>query len=879
MSDYTNYDAAIQAIQDAQQAVDSKYKAIGDASSTLCDVNQTIVQIPDGSVTRNRGGDVIGYDYKYTTPELPDIGIIGVDSNTDTGSFPKASGGGGSSSGGGAGRYRGSYYAGEVVDDPQSTDKAKSTGFVSGLVSSAWAGVSALAKLGKNVAEDAIDSIGNFATHFGESFGSLLVDTADRVGDSVRALFGVDNQGNTSMYLDEDTIGALAIQARDDGFFDSGDESIASLPDDLSDFTQTGVERVNSIVFPVYVNTQPYSIYTYFNSSKTSRCWFIPFYESDTFYYGIALSANKWHGVPNDFRYCVIETKQDYVAFYSFKDTSTLYGASHYNEAKMLKSNTEYLFYDYGASTFKAYNWNSGTIYSGCLSKSKSGETLRPVSGLQYSPSFSNYGYGDMYPYYGWVMFNGAYSGGSTVPGISDQTGATIPVDAITGADPHVVAQNLASQYPAVMGTPVQVVVMDDSCNEKTINYYKVPISYSPTNLNISAPITGGLQVSPSFNPDVQLGLPDINMDNYIDQIIKVLGGSGAGRDVTKEPVPPLNPNIPSANIGGGGVPYEAPNTGTGDTPPTTDPSVAVESMWHVYYATPEQLSALGQWLWSTNIIDQIVRMFQNPMEAIIGVHALYVAPRFSGQVPIVVGNLTSTSNAHPLEAQYQALDCGTVWLTEYFGNVFDYDPFTEVSLYLPFVGVVKLDTADVMRAKISVIYGIDCYTGACLAKVSVNRDGAGGVLYEYPGNCAVEYPVSGASYSRMLQSIVAAAMSAVAVGIKTGGAPGTEAFGAATAGAAFLASGEKISVQRAGSLGGNAGVMGAKIPYLIISRPQPNTAYLFPHYQGIPVNKTVRVSECSGFQRFSSIHLKCPFAYKEELDEIEMLLKKGILI
>ena len=130
-----------------------------------------------------------------------------------------------------------------------------------------------------------------------------------------------------------------------------------------------------------------------------------------------------------------------------------------------------------------------------------------------------------------------------------------------------------------------------------------------------------------------------------------------------------------------------------------------------------------------------------------------------------------------------------------------------------------------------------------------------------------------------MLQSIVAAAMSAVAVGMKTGGAPGTEALGAAAAGAAFLGTGEKISIQRAGSLGGNAGVMGAKIPYLIISRPQPNTAYLFPHYQGIPVNKTVRVSECSGFQRFSSIHLKCPFAYKEELEEIEMLLEKGILI
>lgn len=834
MSDYTNYDAAIQAIQDAQQAVDSKYKAIGDASSTLCDVNQTIVQIPDASVTRNRDGDVIGYDYKYTTPELPDIGIIGVDSNTDSGAFPEASGGGGSASGGGAGRYRGSYYAGEVVTDQGSSDKAKSTGLVSSLISSTWAGVSALAKFGKNVAADAGDALATFTENFGQNFGNLCVDLADAQADSIRALFGVDNQGNTSMYLDEDTIGALAIQAKEDGFFDSAGVV-------CNERTLGGISLQASITTPVMMGYGTRFAFktnhnnTYRICEASIPCYMVVFKLAGQFRYSLHFLSK------SDFTYGYTNNIDPNVTVSLTRSSFNRTIAGRY----ICSSSMSGVFYEIVESPI-AIN-----IKTGDEKITGDDETI--------------------------LVYNAEET--QSVPGISDQTGATSMVDAISGADPHVVAQNLASQYPGVMGSPIQVVVMDDSCNEKTIKYYKVPISYSPTNLSINAPITGGLQVSPSFNPDVQLELPDINMDNYIDQIIKTLGGSGAGRGVTKEPVSPLDPNIPSANIGGGGVSYDAPNTGTGDTPPTTDPVVAVESMWHVYYATPEQLSALGQWLWSSNIIDQIVRMFQNPMEAIIGVHALYVAPRFSGQVPIVVGNLTSTSNAHPLEAQYQALDCGSVWLTEYFGNVFDYDPFTEVSLYLPFVGIVKLDTADVMRAKISVIYGIDCYTGACLAKVSINRDGAGGVLYEYPGNCAVEYPVSGASYSRMLQSIVAAAMSAVAVGMKTGGAPGTEALGAAAAGAAFLGTGEKISVQRAGSLGGNAGVMGAKIPYLIISRPQPNTAYLFPHYQGIPVNKTVRVSECTGFQRFSSIHLKCPFAYKEELEEIEMLLEKGILI
>lgn len=846
MSDYTNYDAAIKAIQDAQQSVNSKYKAIGDASSTLCDINQTIIQVPDASAVRNRGGDVIGYDYKYTTPELPDVGIIGVDSNTDTGTFPEASGGGGSTSGGGAGRYRGSYYAGEVVTDSASSDKAKSTGFVSGLVSSAWAGVSTLAKLGKNVAETASEAIGTFATNFSQTFGSLLTDTADRTGDAIRALFGVDSQGNTSMYLDEDTIGALAIQAKNDGFFSKGVPEPGSAPQVGDSFNDSDL---------LYMNGYQFCELFGYSYDPTDRNVIKRFPN-----YGIVgIQGNSPNGVPALFS---PSSDGSQTPVYLERTSSGPYTVSKLflGQAVLDKK-----------VTFHSENY-AGPIYRNAAGEIAFGGGGKNLEFTYVTNAIS--GSGGI----GVLLVN--VKTNPKTPGISDQSGATSPVDAITGADPHVVAQNLASQYPDVMGTPVQVVVMDDSCNSKTINYYKVPISYSPTNLNISAPITGGLQVSPSFNPNVQLDLPDINMDNYIDQIIKVLGGDGAGRDVTTEPIPSSDPDAPSSAIDSPGVNYEAPSTGTGTTPPTTDPVVAVESMWHIYHALPEQLSALGQWLWSANIIDQIVRTFQNPMEAIMGVHALYVQPPFStSQVPIVVGNLTSSANGYPLTGQYTALDCGSVWLTEYFGNVFDYDPFTEVSLYLPFVGIVKLDTADVMRAKISVIYGIDCYTGACLAKVSVTRDGAGGVLYEYPGNCAVEYPVSGASYSRMLQSIVGAAMTAVHVGMRTGGAPGSEYLGAAAAGATFLGSGEKISVQRTGSLGGNAGVMGAKIPYLIISRPQPNTAYLFPHYQGIPVNKTVKVSECSGFQRFSSVHLKCPFAYKEELEEIEMLLEKGILI
>ena len=985
MSDYSSYDEAIQSILDAQTDVDSKYKSIGNASSTLCDVNQTMQQIPDGSVVRNRGGEVIGYDYKYTTPKLPDIGIITVDSNTDSGSFGEHTGGGGHSSGGGAGRYRGSYYAGEVVDDPQSTDKMQGSGFVSGVVGAGWAAASVLAKFGKTVASVTADALERVDAHFGVNFGPLAVDfgygTAD-MANAVRALFGVDNQGNTTMYLDEDVIGAMAIQTRDDGFYNRGLPEVPSYnpqspewelvyPDaysfpmyfdknrnyiaydtgtgapafykylrdrqgDVYSVVLTYVENnIQKNITPIFVSKFPFGISdsltgTITNSSRMAI--------NDEYYYYAGgdtryeSSLYIWDGTTSHlngtrYRYgdiIKIVFNGGIIEPVTFPPTTDTF---IYNSNVSLQTAytdcishipTAYSFSDNGAAlnnflttygTYPGYtqitlisaayqgmNALIVSAYTGMTvgNEYRTGAYATPNVTLKYygtrtasggemvfsSPSITNnwdatYQIGSYEtPSEHWITSNINATERPTIPGVTDQDGATIPVDAITGADPHVVAQNLESQYPQVMGTPVQIVVMDDSCNPVTKKYYSVPISYSPTNLNIGAPITGGLQVSPSFNPDITLDLPDIDMDNYIDQIIKILGGSGAGRDVTVEPVPEDEPDAPSSDIPGSGVNYEPPATGSGDTPQPVTPNMTPTDLWHVYACSPTNLSLFGQWLWGPAFdIDLFKRIFSNPMDAVIGVHALFAIPQTDSPAPIVCGNIASSVSAPVVTRQYTEVNCGSVWLTEYFGNVFDYEPFTEVSLFLPFIGVVDLSVSDVMRGRIAVKYTVDVFTGACIAQVGVERDGSGGVLYQFTGSVAVGLPISGISYNTLFSSVLGMATSLAGAAASPTAAPA-----AVMSGVNSLLS-YKDNVKRSGSFSGNAGAMGIKRPYLIISRPQPNTAENFEHYQGVPSNNTVTVNSLSGFQRFESIHLRCPSAYGEELKEIESLLKSGVLI
>ena len=869
---------------DGVDGADEGFSNVTKSASTLCDVNQIVNYNPNMVVVRNGGGNVIGYDYKYNPPAPSNPDSLGVNSNNDTGSYGYATGGGGSTRGGGAGRYEQSYYdtfrytAGINEDDPQNPILKNMGKFVSGFMDASWAAVSALGKFGKKVASGAADYLEALNQDYRVNFGDLLTVSGNSgdTADAIRVLFGLDQNGNTTMYMDEDTIGALGILLRDNGFFESG--STSDLEVQPSDWPVDD----NYTRFPLFRSKiEGLEYREFFDSSNVRRYYGYSAYIGDSngraLY--IVVSQNINPGTVY-FAYARTSYESTSTNILPIFSTSTDMSSSTSARFVVVDRSTGYYLNYYRITSWGACTYNGTTAYGvHMLIEGSELYNMEPVSFIYNSstpqrPLAWNYDGRNRFRAWVWYLCYGtAWEGGSAMPGVDDDPTATSPVDAITGADPHVVAENLYNNYPQVMGSPVLVNVMDDSCNQVTNRYFSVPISYSPHNLNINAPISGTVQVNPSFNPDISLD-PSINIDRLIDQIVLQLQGSNAGEDLVNITI---DPDDPSQDPGGDVqvLTPTIPNTGIGETPETQLPQVNVQGMWHVYNPSSSEVSALGAWLWSANIVDQIIRLFQNPLEAVIGLHAIFGEPHVSSSASIVVGNLTSTVSSRVVSSQYTQVDCGSVWLTEYFGNVFDYAPYTSVSLFLPFIGIVDLDVGDVMRAEIGVVYNIDVYTGACIAQVSVTRDGVGGVVYQYPGKCSVEYPISGASYSRMLQGVLGAAVSAVGSGIATGGNP---VMGAIAAGSSFISGGEKIQVQRSGSFSGNAGAMGSKIPYLIIRRPQTNMAINFERYDGRGSNFSSMLSQVSGYTKCKEVHLNVPGAYKDELDEITRLLKEGVI-
>lgn len=322
-------------------------------------------------------------------------------------------------------------------------------------------------------------------------------------------------------------------------------------------------------------------------------------------------------------------------------------------------------------------------------------------------------------------------------------------------------------------------------------------------------------------------------------------------------PVPDVTPTPPPPSISGGG----------GST----------TGLANLYNPTLAQVKEFSRWLWGSDglNIDQLKKLLQDPMQAIIGLHVMYATPTTGANRDIQVGYINSGVASKIVTEQYTEIDCGTVTINEYFGDARDYSPFTQVYCYLPFIGIVELNADDVVNSTLGIKYKIDVLTGCCLAQLTVKKYGLDAVLYTYTGNCAVQMPITSGNYLSTVSSLLGAVVSGAAA-VATGGALAPVAIGAA---ANALGGGARASVAMSGSLGSNAGAMGIRKPYLIIKRVESADANGYNEFYGYPTNKRVNLSQLTGYVRVKDINLSGTNATEDEQNEIVTLLKEGVIL
>lgn len=443
--------------------------------------------------------------------------------------------------------------------------------------------------------------------------------------------------------------------------------------------------------------------------------------------------------------------------------------------------------------------------------------------------------------------------------GVQNQTGATIFDPSALTSDSTIADYRdaIRAQFPDLYNNRIEYSVAQPDGSTKVYTYIPIPVAdsfYQNTN-------------QPVGNPDTKYqGNYDYDGSNMSDTLISTL----LNWLTNEKPSNLTNPN----DYTGTTTPPNAPDTGSGNGPVFVPVTGKASSLYAIYNPTLAQLNSLGAWLWSSDFIDQILKLFSDPMQAIIGLHKIFATPVTGAEQNIKVGYLDSGVPSKIVTEQYTTIDCGTVDCAEYFGNVFDYSPYTNIQIYLPFIGIVDLSTSDVMRSKIHVVYHVDVLSGACLAEIKVTRDNYGGTLYQYAGNASVTMPISSGSYIGVISNVVGVAARAVS-GFAAGGVAGAAVGGIS----GVLSSHGGTQIQHSGGFSGNAGAMGIKKPYLIIERPQTEIAEKAETLQGYGSNKYVALSECTGYTRVKAVHVdKIEKATSAEKDMIETALKNGVI-
>lgn len=309
---------------------------------------------------------------------------------------------------------------------------------------------------------------------------------------------------------------------------------------------------------------------------------------------------------------------------------------------------------------------------------------------------------------------------------------------------------------------------------------------------------------------------------------------------------------------------------------PTLPSPVPANALFTVYAPTMAQVNSFGGWLWSSNIIDILFRIWNDPMEGIISFMKVYTAIAVNTYDTIKVGYLDSEVSSAVVTTQFVEVNCGTVSIPELNHNATDYTPYVSLQLYLPFIGIVEVDPDEFMSGSMKIVYAIDVYTGSCLAKIFAIRTAdmpTETLVYTYSGVAAQRLPLTSSNFAGVLNAIVGAA-GGVARGVATGGAVGI-INGVTSVGHSL--SHEMVHVAHSSELSSNAGIMGPRKPFLIITRRKSYDANSYNQLYGYPTNKTVYLGNCSGFTRVKACLLKSS-ATELEKSEILKLLKTGVI-
>ena len=255
------------------------------------------------------------------------------------------------------------------------------------------------------------------------------------------------------------------------------------------------------------------------------------------------------------------------------------------------------------------------------------------------------------------------------------------------------------------------------------------------------------------------------------------------------------------------------------------------------------------------------------------------------GKAQMKVGDQDVSAPALYGYPQYKYL--GKFKIPRKFNNYLDFSPYTKIEMYLPFAGIITLDTNVVTDKEIRILLAVDFDTGKANYYLVRHEDNQG----EYDGDIiqtvecqmGIDIPLGSYNANEQMKNVLMTGITFI------GGAVTTMATGNpmplvsssinAVSGT-FKALQERVT--KGGVSSGSNNLMTPYHPYLIITRPTYGASGPddYVTYKGRPLFKNCRLGNLKGFTVCNDFHLEnFGSATESEISSIDALLKEGIII
>lgn len=342
---------------------------------------------------------------------------------------------------------------------------------------------------------------------------------------------------------------------------------------------------------------------------------------------------------------------------------------------------------------------------------------------------------------------------------------------------------------------------------------------------------------------------------------------------------------------------------------PTEEPSYNAQSLTNnnLYWLSANDLKQFINWFWTDatdiasvgDLWDKITGLYENLGEALLQIRYMPVDASWiggtTGDTKIIVGMIEKTHAVQTINKSVPSIRrIGHIKVPMlYNGSWVNYTPYSSMSLYLPFHGMVSIDNDFVMGHEIYVECVYDVLSGT--VQYFLHRDSYdGSLIYSTIARMCEDIPISLQTKSQR-DSAVLQNVSNLTAGLIGAGA--SMAMGnpvGMTMGLSNLASYQPASagMKVMGNVGEGGAFYAPRKCALYIKRPAYNRPSNYKSRVGYPANKTLKLSSCSGFT--TCYQPRITFTGNEydnegvhgvmkplqsEVEEIYELLEKGVIL